>query len=119
VVTEPTLFPVEAVPPTLTERQQFVLEQLRNFGEDGLSADEVGALLCARRGRHDAGTRCEYDSSNGTGVLKALKKKGLARRRRGGTWLALSGPDGGGDSSSGASSGAESALGPGELPEGF
>lgn len=111
-MTEPTLFPVEPVPVQLTERQQFVLEQLRNFGEDGLDADEVGALLCARRGRHDAGTRCEYDSSNGTSVLKALKKKGLVRKRgRGGTWLALSTVEG-----SGASSAAESAQDAGEIP---
>jgi hypothetical protein len=52
-----------------------VLEELRRQ-EDGLDADEVGALLCERNGRHDRGVRCAYDSSNGQGVLKALRKKG-------------------------------------------
>lgn len=108
-MSEPTLFPVEPVEPTLTERQEYVLDELRRQ-EDGLDADEVGALLCERNGRHDRGVRCPYDSSNGQGVLKALRKKGLARRRRGGTWVALSAADGGGsEPSSGTSSAAESA----------
>lgn len=111
----------EPPPPiqTLTERQAFVLDELRK-ADDGLDADEVGALLCERNGRHDRGTRCEWDSSNGQGVLKALRKKELVKRRRGGTWVALSPADGGGGlaSPSGASSAAESAQdGPGgEIP---
>jgi hypothetical protein len=128
-VTEPTLFPVEPVEPTLTERQEYVLDELRRQ-EDGLDADEVGALLCERNGRHDRGVRCPYDSSNGQGVLKALRKKGLARRRRGGTWVALRAgePQVGADADGGPDFGsaptepspAQSAPeGPGDFPEGF
>lgn len=122
-MTEPTLFPVEPVPAALTERQQFVLDELRRY-EDGLDADEVGAMLCERNGRHDRGTRCDWDASNGRSVLKALRKKGLVRSRRGGTWLALERGDDGRartDSRVGASpsSSASSQEGPGGLPDGF
>lgn len=85
---QPLFEPPEPVV-NLTDRQQFVLDALRRHQEDGLSSDEVGALLCERKGRHDAGVRCDWDSSNGHSVLNALRKKGLARRRRGGTWVAL------------------------------
>lgn len=110
---EPTLFSVEPVV-EVTVRQQFVLDALGALPNEGLRADEVGAMLCARRGRHSAGTRCEYDSSNGTGVLKALKKKGLVRRRRDGSWLALASAESREHGSADAS-----AQGPGDFPEGY
>jgi hypothetical protein len=121
-MTEPTLFPLAPIPVTLTERQAFVFAELRKH-EDGLAADEVGALLCERNGRHDAGTRCDWCSSNGTGVLKALRKKGgLVRRKRGGLWLALErGEEGASahDGVSGASPSSSAQEGPGDLPDGF
>lgn len=75
----------------LTERQRFVYDHLlaHTVQGDGLSADEVGALLCERSGRHDAGTRCDFDGRNGRSVLKSLKAKGLARNKRVGGWFAL------------------------------
>lgn len=89
---QPTLFPVESrAVVTLTERQAFVYQQLlaHSVQGDGLTSDEVGALLCERAGRHDAGSRCDFDSRNGQGVLKALRKKGLAKNSRARGWVAL------------------------------
>lgn len=82
------LFDVEPQPARLTDRQAFVLELLQRAGADGLLADEVGAALCERKGRHPAGRRCDFDKANGLGVLRALWTKGVARSRRDGTWLA-------------------------------
>lgn len=78
--------------PRLTDRQQFALQQLRGAGGEGLHADELGALLCERNGRHPAGTRCVYDGQNGNQILRALRAKGLAGYRRGrgqtpGAWI--------------------------------
>jgi hypothetical protein len=92
-VTEPArLF--DPPPPTgnLTPRQDFVFGQLKAHTAqgDGLTADEVGALLCERAGRHDSGTRCDFDARNGRAVLKALRKKGLAKNSRARGWVALS-----------------------------
>jgi hypothetical protein len=91
VTDQPTLF--QPPPPTgnLTPRQAFVFDQLQAHTAqgDGLTADEVGALLCERAGRHDSGTRCDFDARNGMGVLRSLRKKNLAKRRRAGGWVAL------------------------------
>jgi hypothetical protein len=80
-------------PPTgnLTPRQAFVYGQLETATRqgDGLTADEAGALLCERAGRHGAGTRCDFDARNGGAVLKALRKKGLAKNSRARGWVAL------------------------------
>lgn len=100
----PTLFPVESPPRPLTDRQASALELLQRAGSDGLRADELGAALCERNGRHAAGDRCEYDKANGLGVLRALRTKGVARARRDRTWRATA---------------STSHAGPVELPEGF
>jgi hypothetical protein len=60
----PSLF--DPGPPKLTDRQAFLLERVR-LSEDGLAADEAGALLHERRGKHDAGVRCEWCSTEGKG----------------------------------------------------
>lgn len=86
-MTQPQLF--DAGPGHLTERQQFVLDLLKRHPEDGVTADEVGAALCERAGRHDAGSRCNWDATNGRSVLQALRKKGLARRPRSGGWRVI------------------------------
>lgn len=75
----------------LTDRQEYALKVLRSAGHEGLQATELGAELCARNGRHDAGDRCLDDRRNGLGVLRALRKKGHAKSRRNGTWYATSG----------------------------
>jgi hypothetical protein len=80
-------------PPTgnLTDRQAFVYGQLQahTVQGDGLTADEVGAELHARAGKHEAGVRCQWCHQEGVSVLKALRKKNLAKRRRAGGWVAL------------------------------
>jgi hypothetical protein len=75
----------------LTDRQAFVYVRLSVATKqgEGLEPDEIGALLCERSRRHDAGSRCAYDKSNGMGVLRALAKRGLAKRRRNVGWVAL------------------------------
>jgi hypothetical protein len=88
-VNEPTLFPLPPADGNLTERQSFALDKLRAQLPDGLTADELGALLCERRGKHDAGIRCTWCASAGREVLSALRDRGLVRRRRGGLWLSL------------------------------
>jgi hypothetical protein len=96
-VTQPSLFeppkPEKQVTPdnALRERQQFVLELVRNAGRDGLTPDEVGARLCARKGRHGIEERCEWCSANGRDVLTALRKHGKVKSRRSGQWYALEG----------------------------
>lgn len=112
----------EPPPPILPKRQAFVIEQLHAHAEDGLAADEVGAMLHARRDKHDAGVRCQWCSSEGTSVLKALRKKGLVVRRRGGMWRALERGEDGASAQNGVSGTSPSSSaqeGPGELPEGF
>lgn len=90
--------------PTLTDRQAFALAELERV-PDGLPADEVGARLHERRGKHDAGVRCEWCPTDGRAVLVELRHKGLVVRRRSGLWQLL-----------------RRATGPadfGEFPEGF
>lgn len=67
----------------LTDRQQFALELVERRGVDGIHADEVGAALCERNGRHSADDRCRFDGSSGNEVLKALRGRDLVRYRRG------------------------------------
>jgi hypothetical protein len=77
-----TLFPLE---PLLTERQAFALAELERLG--GLDDTELGARLHARKGKHADWQRCEWCSTDGRGVLKALRAKGLVRRRKDGCWF--------------------------------
>lgn len=76
----------------LTARQSFALRYLERHRQDGVKADELGAALHARRGRHPEGERCRFCSNEGQDVLRALRRKGLARQRRGIGWVALSAP---------------------------
>jgi hypothetical protein len=69
--------------PKLTDRQAFVLELVTQAGADGVHADEVGAALDARRGKHPRDVRCQWCGRNGQQMLESLKKKGLVRYRRG------------------------------------
>lgn len=77
---------LEAPPPTdpaekeLTEKQQFILDQVTAAGPDGLHTDECGALWCERRGKHSAQDRCEWDGKAWS-VLVALRKRGLVKYR--------------------------------------
>jgi hypothetical protein len=75
------LLEVETPAPNLTARQAFALHELENAGTDGLTTDELGALLCQRNGKHDAGTRCRFDGKNGRALLLRLRELELARYR--------------------------------------
>lgn len=91
---QPSLFepPTPAkVEKPLTERQKFVLELVQHAGAEGHSADEVGAQLCARRGKHDVDDRCQWCPTSGREVLKALRRHGKVKSRRNGSWYALEG----------------------------
>lgn len=90
-MTQATLFDAPQPEPQLTERQQFALELVQNAGRDGLGADDVGAQLCARRGKHPADELCEWCGVSGREVLRALRTKGKVKSRRGGSWYALEG----------------------------
>lgn len=93
-MSQPSLFDppaAEKVEKPLTERQQFVLELVQHAGSEGLAADEVGARLCARRGKHDVDDRCQWCPTSGREVLKALRRRGLVKSRRNGSWYALEG----------------------------
>jgi hypothetical protein len=78
----------DAGPPdgNLTDRQRLVLGWVRSM--PGLTADEAGALLHQHAGKHGAGERCEWCTSTGREVLKALRKRDLARSNRSGEWRA-------------------------------
>jgi len=80
----PTLFD-EPPRPKLTEKQAFGLEHVRQF-EEGVTADELGALLHERRRVHAAGERCDWCASEGRSILEPLRRKGLLIRRRTGLW---------------------------------
>jgi hypothetical protein len=77
----------------LTVRQRYALEIIHDL--QPVTSDELGAHLCARRGKHAADTRCQYDTVNGREVARALRAKGLVRERRDEGWyIAGSGPVG-------------------------
>lgn len=71
----------------LTIRQRFVFDHVCNTA-GGLTADEVGALLHARRGKHSVDLRCRFCASDGSDVLRSKALKPLLRRVRAtGVWL--------------------------------
>lgn len=67
--------------PRLTGRQELALAALEHARDDGLTADEVGAILHASRSVHGTDERCVWCGSSGREVLLALKAKGLVRYR--------------------------------------
>lgn len=81
----------------LTERQELALAIVERAHEDGVHTEEVGAELCARRGKHSADDLCQWCGSNGKAVLEELQAKGLVQYRRAnrarnipGAWLVVS-----------------------------
>lgn len=89
---------VEIAPTALPTSQQVVYDALRSCGNEGLTADEAGALAHSfkdSRWAHSAGDRCQFCGRDGLAILKALETKGLAfyrRKKRNvpGAWLAVS-----------------------------
>lgn len=89
---------LEIEPTALPTPQQVVYDALHSCGNEGLTADEAGALAHSfkdSRWAHSAGERCQFCGRDGLAILKALETKGLAYYRRKkrnipGAWLAVS-----------------------------
>lgn len=81
--------PPKPQPKPLTDLQQEALDFVKTAGHEGVSADELGAEICARRSKHDAGSRCRWCASNGKDMLTTLRAKGHVKSRRGAGWYAL------------------------------
>jgi hypothetical protein len=73
------LFDIPTIP-QLTDRQQRALDAITAAGFDGLTSDEVGAIL--HEHSHGANERCMYCASTGNEVGRALRAKGLVQQRR-------------------------------------
>lgn len=71
------------VEPKLTPRQARALEHVHAAGAAGIHPDELGALLHAEYRKHGVDERCHFCGATGISILKALRKKGLAKYRRG------------------------------------
>jgi hypothetical protein len=72
---------LEPEPRPLTGREQVVLGQLQHAGEDGITAIQAGAWVHMNQGRHGLERPCEYCAHAGNEILRALRKRGLARQR--------------------------------------
>ena len=71
----------------LTDHQAAVLEAVETAGSaGGLTATQAGALVHSRRAIHPASEVCVWCKGDGRGVLEALKKRGLVRRRKTGVY---------------------------------
>jgi hypothetical protein len=81
---------IETPPPPLTPRQQHVADALHQAGHDGLTAAQAGAYVHAQQGRHAEDRPCDWCTTAGNEILKALRKRGLARQRgRPRIWVAV------------------------------
>jgi hypothetical protein len=80
-VNQRTLVDVPATP-KLRPRQAYALELLRDAGTDGLQPVILGALMHDWAGRHPIGRPCDFCASTGNELLRALRRKGVARQRR-------------------------------------
>jgi hypothetical protein len=80
-----TLFKPPPADGKLTPRQEFALLLVRGR-PDGVTVDELGAILHERAGKHDRESRCQWCPDNGRSVLTALQKRQLVTHRRSGVW---------------------------------
>lgn len=80
------LFDIRPEPRPLTGRQQWIYGFIVSAGADGITADELGALMHARR--HDAGVRCDFCGQDG---LRAVHERAIADRvvKRGSSYVAI------------------------------
>lgn len=65
----------------LTEKQQHGYDLVRST-PGGITADELGAVFHADRGKHHPDSRCEFCTSEGLGVLDSKAVGPLVVRRR-------------------------------------
>lgn len=75
---------------SLTARQRYALETIEKLGP--IPSDELGAWMHERRGKHDAGVRCQWCGDDGKGIGKELRRKGLVKQRRGEGWVRVGKP---------------------------
>jgi len=90
-VTEP-LFDLRPQPRPLTDRQHWIYGLIIAAGNEGLTGDELGALMHEQHGKHPAGERCAFCAQDG---LRALREAAIAERcmKRGRySWVALDAP---------------------------
>jgi hypothetical protein len=73
--------------PTLTERQQFALDLIRELGP--IPSDELGAHMHERKTWHNRDIRCAWCRGAGEGVGKELRRKRTlgVKHRRGEGWV--------------------------------
>lgn len=76
-----TVHTIGATGKPLTEKQQRGYDLARST-PGGVTADELGALEHARRGKHHPESRCEFCTSEGMGVLDSKAVGPLVVRRR-------------------------------------
>lgn len=86
------LFNTPPEPPRLSSRQQAVHEALKRAGHEGMGAAEAGMAAHAHTGKHPADQVCGYCVDAGNEILRALRKKGLARYTLKAGWLATDAP---------------------------
>lgn len=71
---------------TLTDRQKLVYDWVREV-QGGMTADEVGALLHHRKGKHGPDGRCQWCTAEGESALRTQALASLLiRRRPSGKW---------------------------------
>jgi hypothetical protein len=73
--------------PTLTGRQLFALDLIRELGP--IPSDELGAHMHERRGKHSTDIRCSWCAQEGESVGKELRRKQTLgiKHRRGEGWI--------------------------------
>jgi hypothetical protein len=80
-VNQRTLVDVPATP-KLTERQDYALGILTAYGPEGIAPTDLGMAIHSWQGRHPDGRSCDFCAPTGNEVLRALRRKGVARLRR-------------------------------------
>lgn len=75
----------------LPVKQQRAFDLVRTT-PGGITADELGAVFHADRGKHHPESRCEFCSKEGTSVLESVAVRPLVvRRKASGRWEARDG----------------------------
>lgn len=71
----------------LTPSQHEILRLIHNYG--AITSTQAGTIVHAHRDDRGVGKE-RFRSSDGCDAMKRLMKRGLARRARAGTWIAVS-----------------------------
>lgn len=71
----------------LSPSQHEILRMMRQYG--AITSTQAGTIVHAHREDRGAG-KARYRSSDGCDAMKRLRSRGLVRRARPGTWVAVS-----------------------------